>query len=287
MTSTPANPDAPPPAEPVASAGTEPQPITADAIPRGADALSPFAQEFVAPRLGIVHFLIWMAVTAVLLKLKLAYLATLPSSIPERWNLVLRVQILASEPLCAAGFVGLGVLALARRHGAAGRLQPGHWIMLVTATISLVWYAWWCMSFLASNQAGVSPSYGEFLAMWLPYVTTPLFGAVIYSIATFRATGGLCWKWSLRMLAVSQTVLFTASLLTLVQAVFLTGLFRGYGIAYCWLFSEVEGAIVFVAAAVDLARRARRDWLHWLGIVLVEGGAVLGIAMQICTWLFP
>ena len=101
------------------------------------------------PRLGIVHLLIWITLAAVLMKVMTALIATSePSGLaPDRVSVAHKAIWYLTSCMIAATLLGTFVIARDKIRGAAGRLQAGHWLVLV---ISSTWLA-----HCAANVAGL------------------------------------------------------------------------------------------------------------------------------------
>ena len=114
--------------------------------------VGPFApppELFHPPRLGIVHLLAWTAVTAALLKLSVAAGGPdLPSDYHsgERQIFFTITGSMAHMMILAAGVVGTAVILRARLRGVTGRLQAGHWMVVIVTVASgfrsPLWLLW-------------------------------------------------------------------------------------------------------------------------------------------------
>ena len=101
-----------------------------------AEGTSPFApppQYFRPPRLGIIHLLAWTAATAVWLKFFVASQRRLRYDGPVRRVLTPSHHAIqfVNAAVIGAGVVGATVILLGKARGESGRLQPGHWFVLI------------------------------------------------------------------------------------------------------------------------------------------------------------
>lgn len=246
---------------------------------------SPTAEEFVAPRLGIIHLLIWITVAAVVLKMNAALSQFGPQG-PSRVRVAAGVefQVLMGvyDLLLATGLTGLGVLLLALRR-ARGRLQPGHWVLLVETIVSASAYlfrtaSWLCQSNLLFHG----------VLNFVPYIILFGFRCGMFWFAGSRVLGGRGWRWSLRTFAVVNGL---QGLLIAWASYVMLGWwgssFDYFSLAFSPYWSLVLGLVLLVIAVLD-ARHRSRDWLHWLGVGLFEASVALSGAWWIWkTFLRP
>jgi mannose/fructose/N-acetylgalactosamine-specific phosphotransferase system component IID len=131
----------------------------------------PFAQQLCMPQFGIIHLLILTAVVAVLLKINLAMefdVAGDASSMQSwlSWSRQFFQTIYAV--LFATELVGAGLLVRARCFAMLGRLQPGHWIILISALIGILG-GWHGPCTNSSRLISASP-FGSLLSLLDPSV---------------------------------------------------------------------------------------------------------------------
>ena len=93
------------------------------------------------PRLSILHLLLWTTVAAVLFKFNMAVAAVVLRAMAGMHgkmvatSIVNRVIAPTRVIMYAAGLVGLGILIVSKIRGRRGRLQPGHWMLAVEASL--------------------------------------------------------------------------------------------------------------------------------------------------------
>jgi hypothetical protein len=233
-----------------------------------AEGRSPFAEQLCVPQFGILHILILTAITAALLKFNAAVEIALLRGIDSefyRWWIMTTHSI--GAVVLAAGLVGSGVLWRVKCWSVVRRLQPGHWIVLIGTLDSTLWWLVWRPVFLL-----LVPHHQMMLSAYLLSLTVlglPVAAAFIY--ATIRLNDARSWKILLGSKAVGEgAAALTAGLSLLFQLAFHTENAR-YSIV-----TVIDNATIFwsalclvallVAVVLDIARRASRDWLHWLGV---------------------
>jgi hypothetical protein len=218
-------------------------------------------------------------VTAVLLKLDMALAMLRPSHFHAnlREGVILRAVLSVSAILKAAGFVGCGLLVIARSRDRSGHLQPGHWILRAEAPVD----AWATLCSIVLGLAAWSHSHilarESARALVIAMMALPaLWRAAIYFAASRLTADGRRW----RMLFLSLAILAICPAWWLLMGMLAEG---GPGtrlsenvvitLVVAQLAYDVLVYLAFLGiAAADL--RNRRDWLHWLGIVLGAFGTV-------------
>jgi len=231
------------------------------------------------PRLGIIHLLAWTAVAAVFLKFGLAIEsmdAGPVQDLPPALSVAMRSIHAAFGVLHAAALVGCGTLLLARARGWPGRFQPGHWIVLLQSVMVLlsyfVWITW------VATQSGQSSGPSDFF--WLP-LALGLLQAVYaagYVLGASRIRDALRWRVGLIVVAIVNGL----------GAILYCLLAFGFWRVSQWMALPWDAVVVLLMlAAVLIAewwRRARRDWVHWLGVATLGMGAALSLANRI-VWM--
>ena len=245
---------------------------------------SPFAQQpepFTAPRLGIIHLLAWTAVTAVLLKIYLAAgYFELPSeefSKAERIYSYVRMTLLLL--LVSASVVGTAAIFLSKLRGATGRLQPGHWLVVIYAFITVLTLPAWILIFVYKTQLEALSGNAFFYLYYFLYGGINLLFAFLCLIATIRIKDAFRWKFMLGFFvftSVMKGFLYFSIVLS----------FSLYKLAMLPIEDVLIIFILPVVVTIDLARRAQRDWIHWLGIAGVLIGAIMRIGEFIALKLF-
>ncbi len=220
-----------------------------------------FGGQLCVPQFGILHILILTAVTAVLLKLQLVLMDEQTKARP--W--LQGIQI-AYMMLVACGLVGSGVLIRLKCYTMFRRLQPGHWIVLISAFASILGLANWAFVryFIDSGSTTHSGN-----GLWWIYrifsVLIYLMEAAAYAYATLKLRDARRWKMLLGAMAAS----------TGLSAIFIE----------FWLLSSVAILLILlIAVFLDIPRWASRDWIHGLGVGIVGMSCCLNIGWRILSW---
>ena len=231
---------------------------------------SPFApspEYFRPPRLGIIHLLAWTGVTAVLLKFLMAMEMVSPRTgdLSVAWQIVGDANRVVTSALLGAGIVGVAVIFRAKSRGEAGRLQPGHWLVLL-CTLATVG------SWLARAVLTITLQESQHDPDFLPYTYLLVLGIFSMAVAIgFLLVGRSLhdarrWKLSFRIVGITAML---RSCLELIDVVTRTV----FAVAGQAVWSLVVGMVLALTALLDLHRGTRRDWVHWLGIAVVVGRA--------------
>jgi hypothetical protein len=242
-----------------------------------------FADQLRIPQFGIMHMLVWMTVTAVLLKI---YLAILPESFvarvqPESPMLAVQISQIIVAVLTASGLMGVAALVRARCWTMFGRLQPGHWIVLIFTSEDILRL----IALLAcrvSWQAGVSN-------IWAWLVTTVCstsFLTVTLGYAIFRLRDALRWRVVLGVSALGNALTLAAATTAIILEAnnsSSTAFIANLALWGTYLAPLLLVPLLILAAILDRRRRVSRDWVHWLGVVLLGLGSVHGFAWTVLT----
>jgi hypothetical protein len=261
-----------------------------------AEGRSPFAEQLCVPQFGILHILLLTAVMAALLKLQLAVEQPPSPSVAASPVLLWlwKALVATGSAVVAAGVIGTGVLVRTRCYRMLGRLQPGHWIVLVGTLGSLlglvVWsiYEAWSASAHLDADAASSGSYWVHLVFTA--LTYPLFAAAL-AYAAIRLRDGGRWKLLFGAIVLGEVTsaigATIAILLTLVS-----GRYASYSLSWAMyngsaLWSALLLFVVLIAAAIDLLRRVPRDWVHWLGVATLLTHYLATLGWWIANYLIP
>ena len=248
---------------------------------------SPVAEQLHVPQFGILHLLIWTAVTAALLKLILAVTSNTVRQLQMPAGQVWAVQISQSvyAITLASTLVGSGVLIRMRCYRMLKRLQPGHWLVLTYTTSTLLLLAAW-LSFWVVGEMGIR-------ALGVYHIVTIVvhtLTAAIYVCAFVLLRDAKRWKVFLGAKALGDVTTMALSLVMLFAGF---SLMQYVGMSFLrWLaivpvMWTVATAVLLLAAAIlDVWRRASRDWVHWLGVGVFGLTYVLSVALAIYQQFF-
>ncbi|MGO8690847.1 MAG: hypothetical protein ACLQLG_14590 [Thermoguttaceae bacterium] len=244
------------------------------------------------PRLSILHLLLWTTVAAVLFKFNMAVAAVVLRAMAGMHgkmvatSIVNRVIAPTRVIMYAAGLVGLGILIVSKIRGRRGRLQPGHWMLAVEASLYAGVRVPEVALLLTSMVHQGAPFRFQSWYMyftWIPLVAACLCRAGFYFWASHRTTDGRRWTALFACLAVLAVIV---ALWPAVPWVLVTGGRFGMLRLVARLPIPVNAVLCSTLLVVILLDvRVPRDWLHWLGIALVGGGAALELLRSVCQAL--
>lgn len=239
---------------------------------------SPFAQQLRIPQFGILHLMIWSAVTALLLKCLLALQdeSMFRNSPGQLW--AVRITQAFYAIATASVLVGAGVLLRARCCRMLRALQPGHWLVLITAFGALLGLlAWSIYRFIPTE----SP-----LHQWVYLFFETGTNAVTFAlwiVATKKVCDALRWKVFLGAEAAAEALAVLLGFAKLAASVLLHSSYS-FSLYQCdnWLRLSQALFLIFVVvnAIADLSSRVSRDWVHWLGIAVFAVTTVISLGWQ-------
>jgi hypothetical protein len=211
------------------------------------------------PRLGIIHLLALMTVTAVFLT------AFTPITLQRPLPVVLLCIFSFKFIIKAAGFVGAYVLLRAIIRHTPGCLQPGHWMLLfgfvetLGTIINWLVYAW-LNNFL---QASFDP-------LVLAVVVTICESAAYFWCASRIPERGR-WKLFFRLWAVAVSLPAVLVFIEFLCHQMIPGLSpfsRFPRIAAFFIILIMPLIFLSIVLLIDIIRGCQRDWLHWLGVCI-------------------
>lgn len=231
------------------------------------------AELYLPPRLGIIHLLSWITVTAVFLKVSSAMrlFETAPNPAARTANVGFGYQAPAFIQLAmtAAGVVGLSVLVRGWLRHKRGQLAPGHWVLIAFFIPDLAMIALLLVYYIITRLHEGFLNNSQLLI--LAQMAVFLLRAAIFVGGARRVREKLGWTITFHLLAIINAGL---GILTGISVLVL---FKGRSISspgivhVTMLLPVIVGIITSLilgfVAAIDLLR-SRRDWLHWLGIVI-------------------
>jgi hypothetical protein len=251
--------------------------------------LASFAGQLHVPKPSADQAIVWLALTVVLIALQLVMSAVergVPKHFPPGSVLVVlpwwrRVLLWLSTPSFAACLVASGVLIRSKCLRMLDRLQPGHWIVLILATVGI--FACVARSFyfvtLASHKSLSSAVPALNAISFLLYVVS----GSIFLLAAIRVRDAVRWKVLLVSGAIDflfWSVPFMPSWFRRSSRITERLIVQVHTVCLPWCLAIVA-IIAVIVLALDWPQRARRDWVHWLGASLWTLGA---IATVIVNW---
>jgi hypothetical protein len=228
------------------------------------------------PRLGPFHAVLWLVVTATLLGLQVARDASASGVWPTtvESSLVYALPAL-SAAFCAMILVTAGAIVRQRQVPETPRLQPGHWLLIVSAALYLA-----ALPFTLLGQAQDLSATPTNLALIGPCAYS-LFGAAVYAIAASQQPETEWWRKSFRTFAVAHVL----GGITLLAFAFPATVPNGTAVWFLGLPTAVlvlaAGGSFLLSATKDINTQRQRGSLHWLGVMVVA----VSVAIQIAAML--
>ena len=236
-------------------------------IPMKPDGESPFGPS-PQPRLGIIHIMLWTLGSAMILAIyrALAEFGSMPVEARAMWY-VMQTGYSVVYGAALASVILFGYRRVTK--GAPFPVLPGHWLLLIQGVVFTIGFAGHMAMWVAQQWVDnfIPAMYG--LAQWLANgVAVLLLVAAILRLDDFSYWRRYFWA-SLVLHAIRAT------------AGMMGTTWRTWLVAFSlqrWLYGL--GAIVLaiwllVVVVRDWRRGARRDWLHWTGVVVTLSGPVL------------
>jgi hypothetical protein len=223
------------------------------------------------PRLGIIHFLAWPLAAAFLF-----CAASARADLEWSWMKDLKLFRCLSTYECilmAAGVVGLAVIVRQALLGQIrGRLQPGHWLVLVVvpARISL---GIAMLIVLLCTQSSSPWGYRIYYPMCS--AAYYLYCLAILLVAARRNQDRPRWRVFFRVLALLTLLCVVTDHALRYIAPPIDQLFLAR-----WSHQFISGPLILIAASwvAITDRHVRRDWLHFLGLGLIANSGFLEVA---------
>ncbi len=236
---------------------TPDEPLSA-VIPREPD-LDPL------PRLGIIHLLAWITISAVLFSFD-AVLKFLGMAIetPEFFRDLHFVDTAGM----AAGIVGLVTLVRWRARHECGRLAPGHWILIAAVLANLLSYGLDTVYQLLQPLAIPDRISLAALAVASTLIELAIMAVYIFAAGRIREKRG--WKLIFMSLVFAAAIAASrkASFALVFFGLFPTIVsFEALIVLFTAGVEAITALILGIFVAIDLSR-VRRDWLHVLGVAM-------------------
>jgi hypothetical protein len=218
---------------------------------------SPLMEYFQPPRLRILHLIGWMTAAAVLVRVGMVFDAA-STSAPDAGVQAIRFL---SNAITAASVVGGGILVSGWIRGTRGPLQPGHWLIIVNALGSGLYYIY-ALAHLALVETVFKPQ-EDYRIAFATYMWGLAFLSFVQLLIWYAAAGHTAdrGRWKTFFGIVSAT--FGARTLICIVDVLTheNWLYRARPV-----FSVTLGIILIIVVALDGRRGPPRDWLHWVGV---------------------
>ncbi len=165
-----------------------------------------------------------------------------------------------SNVLFAAALVGVTILIRVDRGQVGTRWQPGHWLLINLCVTGLMSFAY---SFVLRSE-GLKT-----IGIMLVAAACSLFSAGLFWLAHRRQEAADPWKGVFTVFAVTHLLVATVDLCMALPKNELVGAISML-LLLPTLFCGILALIYFVAAILrDYRGRVGRDWLHWVGVIIV------------------
>lgn len=229
---------------------------------------------FRLPQLGMVHIVAWMAITAALLIWSSVAEHRWGGGISPLWlDVPRRLSELVGFAITAAQIVGVAVILRAKNRGESGRLQPGHWFLLLQAMMTLAHWLYWGVGRLRWSADFADP-----LTFWrYPIlVAVGLANAVALLIVANWMQDSRHWRVAARVWGAVNLLYWSLAALLCVGV--MTWFMSVSPMSPTPPIGEVVVLAVFlVALRIDIRRGPDRDWLHWSGVSIVIADNLVGV----------
>ncbi len=227
------------------------------------------------PRPRISHLLVWLATSVALVSISLAGVGNYPD-IPKMFVYASVVGAITS----AISITAIWILYQSRESFATMMRMPGHWMIFCHATLSIVGalfalrVIWFPDSFYDAPDWATSNAYTYRFWQALQPLAIGAAATAAYGYASWKNAG--IWRWLFGFSA----FFLLADTLVPIGVSFLPPNGSGVRIATGTLASYatalLSAAMVFVACFLK-PEVEYRDWLHWLGVVVVGFGSAMGL----------
>jgi hypothetical protein len=211
------------------------------------------------PRLGIIHLLVLMTVTAILMQAQTSIMAQLNQQIPfKSWVPVIIIMI-----VYAADVTGAGILLNIKCHRVKGRFQPGHWILFYSVVASLAAIILGSIVSIVVNGTRQNAP-GLIDTAIIVHFTRMIAEVIAFLWFASELPEKGRWKILFQLWALITLFQLFVYSLSIMKLSTIPEFFYGTG-SYV-LFQKLPAILLLLVAILDLVRGARRDWLHWLGV---------------------
>lgn len=241
----------------------------------GSQTESPFAVER-TPRLSILHLMLWTLCSAVYLTLIRA-IYSLQGDMPSGYATIQDASSVLQGIITGAVFAGAIVLVSTRaRIGPPMLRHPGHWFLVISALVHLIYVPVLFVSMLLMGRFGMGRS-----LLWI-YGLVFVIPLIAYSVAARRDR---TYRW--KVLFVALAVMALAQCIHLGAIGFVAGRIGSWFVVLSaissWGSLLLAGAVVAVSI-VDLVAGLRRDWLHWTGVVTHVAASSIALLWMVGSW---
>jgi hypothetical protein len=221
-----------------------------------------------APRLSIMHLLIWTALSAVFMGYFNLVMRLQPDSMPRAitdWiNSPANFAFRTVGSMASGAELGGVLLFVARRwRGLRFPVQPGEWLLFMGGITSLLGMVSYLSLMVTRETLGV----GEFRTAAYSLIIC-LFGIAEYMFPWLGCKDSRAWRW---FFFTATVLAFLTLFMTLVGIAFRGALLQlpQPGLIH-WIAIGFAAVTFAIAVIGDLRRRTSRGWVHWVGVVALS-----------------
>ncbi len=225
-----------------------------------------------SPRLGIIHFLGWMACVAVAFSVRNSIMLVMQEA---------RAESVASVALGAMYSIGMGtawgalVLWLSRRYrGLPFPVFPGEYLWLVYGIANLIGLIVMGVYVVIASESGTT------IVVLLGMMDVAV--AIVFLAAAVKVR---VKRWRVLLLVLMATSLLNCLAYLSHLLVFVGGLFFAPLVSWLPLVPLfVEPLVLAIVVARDLFQRQRCPWSHWTGVAVLFWMSAASFAQYVCAW---
>ena len=233
------------------------------------------------PRPGAKQLVFWIALTVLLVAFDFALSAIEragPKHLPSGGTLLVlpwwrRIILWLYRPALAACLVTSGTLIRCKRLPLPGRLQPGHWLVLILAAQGILVFITRPVFSLAAG--GYLP-FGWSGTIWtVGYVVS----AVLFVLGAVQLRDAVRWKVLLATGAITSLLWGVPVTLSRLgpSSGRLPSVIAQADMACLPWWLAITAVTALTVPGLDLLHRSRRDWVHWLGTAIWALGSVAAV----------
>jgi hypothetical protein len=226
-----------------------------------------------APRLSVLHLMLWTLCSAVHFSLLRAIYAMQGDVGVGSVETIQQTSGLMHSVIAGAVIAGAIALVSARVRGVSPLLrQPGHWLLFVAAIMALISLP---LVYLMLRTSGAVYSAKFFLAFGVVFLFPPI--AFAFAANSSRTRHWRALFFAMLLVAMSQSSLYFGFWLSSGKSGFWMAVVSAIP---TWGNLMLATAMMFVSI-VELKTGPPRDWLHWTGVT-----AQLASSSPHLIWMF-
>ena len=231
---------------------------------------------------GIIDLIVVTTAMAVLFKLHGLHMSSRSSDSGPMWMLLVFGYAMSS------GLALSALYWLPMQFSGTGKFfrQPGHWILGCFSIFSIGGVAFLVCFIIHGPSLDITDALLPAVGL-LVWSVSYLCGAILATVAAFKVRGG--WRVSMMFLIAFSISVMVAYAMGAIAIFFsLSSMF--YYLSWFQGGQQVVGFLVAittgVAVCIDLVKKSRRDWLHWIGVVVVVVDLALVPLLQFVSFYF-